>query len=368
MRSQLFAVLLLVVTPVLSVPTPGNDKNDDDCDIRVNYPDSIQAAIDKAKPGDKIIVEKGTYKEQLTITKNGIHLIGKNAVLVPPTPYKNNFCSGLSVDFPPPNGTGLPTEAGICIYNKDTNLAPYQRELQHRKIASMGDYIKDVTIRGFKVEGFNGENIAVIGGQDTRISNNQLIGGYQYGFLTVGSKHTVANNNIVTITPFGFIGMCMDDKADAKFKENEVSGYLIGLCGETSGGLMKRNKVSDNCIGSFIDPGVKGLKIIENTFSGHGKFCPPEFASGLVIQGAQDAQVLRNTFKNIKNDPGKPPGTAIFVDNDAATGLKATGNVFKENVFVDNDFDIFVNFTEPVNTFKGNKCSKGSVPASACTS
>src|ERR1700712_4941189 len=57
---------------------------------------SIQAAIDSAHHGGRIYVKPGTYAEQLTITTDGIALIGYGAVLVPPAAPCVNTCSGLA--------------------------------------------------------------------------------------------------------------------------------------------------------------------------------------------------------------------------------------------------------------------------------
>jgi hypothetical protein len=44
--------------------------------IYVKAHKSIQAAINKAHAGDKIVVEAGIYAEQITISKDGIELVG----------------------------------------------------------------------------------------------------------------------------------------------------------------------------------------------------------------------------------------------------------------------------------------------------
>ena len=66
---------------------------------------SIQAAIDKAKPGDKIVVQRGTYNEALVITTNRLTLSGRSAVLKPPTSRPTTPCSELD-----PSGV-----TGICV-------------------------------------------------------------------------------------------------------------------------------------------------------------------------------------------------------------------------------------------------------------
>src|SRR5687768_410600 len=57
--------------------------------VEVEAGESIQAAIDKAKPYTTIEIEEGTYKESLTISKDGIKLVGegrKKTHIVPPEP------------------------------------------------------------------------------------------------------------------------------------------------------------------------------------------------------------------------------------------------------------------------------------------
>lgn len=119
---------------------------------------SIQAAIASAQPGTKIIVTPGQYAEQLLITQDGLTLVGlPGAVLVPPPAPVPNFCTDLS---------GKGDQAGICITGSNVVLLPYVAE--HKKVQSVGKRIKGVSVTGFTVKGFSGENIAVVGGENTK--------------------------------------------------------------------------------------------------------------------------------------------------------------------------------------------------------
>jgi nitrous oxidase accessory protein NosD len=348
MRFQMIAALLMLAPPAFAAPAPTKDS---DCDITVEPTESIQKAIDKAKRGDKIIVDAGVYYEQLTITKDGIHLIGKNAVLKPPqNGYTKNFCTGLTRNFPPDE---TDTDAGICIYGKGFDLAPYpyNRTLQHRKVSKVGDYVKDVVVTGFNVTGFPGENVAVIGGKNVKIAKNYLIDAIQYGFLTVGSKGTVAEKNVIT-SNFTLV----------PFKDNNISNYYIALCGQTPGGEMRKNTVTNCCYGPFIDPGVKGTKAIENTISGRNSGCMPAHGTGLIVLGAINAIVERNTIENIRN---YGTGLGIYVGDDEATGTKATGNVFKKNRLRNNDLDIIPAGSANDSVFK-NKVCEGTLTPGFC--
>ncbi|KAH7384522.1 pectin lyase fold/virulence factor [Pyrenochaeta sp. MPI-SDFR-AT-0127] len=365
MRSQVLASLLLLIAPAISSPTPG-DKNAD-CYKTVRYPQSIQEAINKARPGDIITVEEGTYKEQLTIKKSGITLIGKKAVLVPPSKFEKNICSGLNENF-----VGEKTEAGICIQGKGIELEKFARE--HRKFKSAREYIKDVTVTGFEVRGFSGENIAVVAGKDIKVTKNKLVDGAQYGFLTVGSKNTLAAGNIIeSATPpfLNFIAMCMDDQSNAKFKENNISGYYIALCTQTQGGEVIKNTVKNCCIGPFVDPGIKGARVIGNTITNRNPACPTSktengggpAGAGIILSGASNTVVKDNTIEYISfgeafNITSGDVGLGIFVNDDPVTGAKAKGNVVKNNKLQFNDFDIFNNATSTDNVIANNRCAR----------
>ena len=52
--------------------------------VIVHPGESIQAAVDAAAPGTTIIVQRGTYAENVEITTDGIKLLGNGATLVPP--------------------------------------------------------------------------------------------------------------------------------------------------------------------------------------------------------------------------------------------------------------------------------------------
>lgn len=358
MRGLSLAALLLLASPILGSPTPGS-KND--CNKTVKPGQSIQKAINSAKPGDKITVEKGTYNEQLTITTSGITLIGKGAILMPPTKFGHNLCSGLNKDF-----AGKDTEAGICIHGKDVKLADFVKE--HKKVISKKDYIRDVVVTGFTVQGFSGENIAVVAGKNVQITHNNLLEGPQYGFLTVGSQSTLAKNNVVTNQALGFIAMCMDDERDSKNVANNVAGYYIAMCTQTNGLVVKDNTITKSCIGVFVDPNIDGAKVIGNKITDRNAFCPtfPEkdnAGAGIIVFGAKNTLVEGNHIANIKNN-GTGPG--ILISDDSIGGVaKATGNKVKRNSISNTDIDIFTDAAAMDTVFAGNKCTT-SAPGDYC--
>ncbi|KAK7425599.1 hypothetical protein QQZ08_007922 [Neonectria magnoliae] len=324
---------------------------------------SIQHAINKAGRGDRIVVEAGIYAEQLTIDKDGIELVGKGAVLVPPKKAVKNHCSGLS---------GPKTEAGICITGKGIKLSPFV--VEHRKVLSVDKTVKDVSVTGFEIRKFSGINIAIIGAKNAHVTKNKLTDGGKYGALTVGSYKTLVSENEVSSTALSpNIAVCMDNFSDVLANKNRVSNYGIGLCVQANGAEVQYNKVKNCCVGIFVDPGVKGAKIRHNYVGPSNPQCPG--SSGIILDGAVDTKVSDNTIEGQKN---MAAGISVFDDECLQTGpsvslsclvLKrkaiASDNVIIRNTFRNNDFDVFVNTTATDNVVKCNDC-KTSFPENLC--
>lgn len=315
--------------------------------IHVQSGQSIQAAIDAAHKGDKIVVEAGNYAEQLTIQKDGISLVGKGAVLVPPATSVQNTCSGLA---------GPDTETGICVAGSGIKLAPFKQE--HRKVLSVDKPVQHVSVSGFQVRGFSGANIALVGAQGSQITGNWLYDGAQYGALTDGCTNTlVADNAVISTTGVLFIGICTDNFAGSQLRNNHVSGYDVGLCIQTSGCEIHHNDISNCCVDVFIDPGVAGAKVQQNRFSALNQACNLTVGGGgVLISGSVDSDVRYNLIEG-QLAGGNAAGVIVLDDFTTDPVSVASGNVVDYNTLRDNDFDIFVNTTGTGNVFAYNDCS-----------
>ncbi|CZR60797.1 uncharacterized protein PAC_10693 [Phialocephala subalpina] len=347
--------LIGLINPVSAYP---NGKT-----IHVTEGHSIQDAIASAKGGDKIVVEKGTYHEQLTISSNGISLVGHDATIIPPDPPVTNPCSGLAGDG---------TQAGICVAGSDVVFnTTFNGE--HHKVISVGNYVKDVSVSGFSVQGFTGINIAVVGAEDASITHNTMSNGAQYGALTVGSKNSHINHNTVNaaggpLKPFHFIGICMDDISTVTITYNDISVYYIALCVQTAGAIIHNNKIHDCCIGAFVDPGIDGVKLHDNEISNAPPSCAESGASfgppyRIRVQGGINTSLKGNKISGILGNKDFP-GVGISVADDSS-GAIASGNKAEQNTLKDNDIDIELIATGKENVFKENEC-KVSIPADIC--
>lgn len=320
--------------------------------------ESIQDAIDGASPGDRIVVRAGNYAEQLTIETDGIDLVGRGAILSPPELPVDNPCSGLA---------GEGTQAGICVTGADVELAPFV--VEHRKVSSVGRRVEDVSITGFQVRGFSGENIAVLGAQDARITRNKLTDGEQYGFLTAGSINTrVTGNTVESSTTLRFIGICMDNVSGVQVSNNHISGYNVALCVQTPGADVRNNDVSASCIGAFVDPFIDGAKIHHNHISAVNPLCATASAFGaygVILDGAVNTDVRQNRIEGQTLRDAFAAGIAVVDDPPTTTPVAvASGNVVTQNILRNNDLDLLVATVGTGNVIAGNKCT---TPKELCT-
>jgi nitrous oxidase accessory protein NosD len=331
---------------------------------------SIQAAIRNAGDRDKIIVEKGTYREQLTISINGLTLEGHDATLNSTgAPDVTNTCTGLV-------GDGL--QAGICVEGSEIVFSNDPINGEHRKVISVSEPAEDTHISGFAVTGFSGLNIAVLGAKEAHIHDNKVSAAPQYGILTVGSKNSHIRHNTVFNTPDytnQFIGICMDDMSTVTISHNDIADVFVGLCVQTSGAHIYNNNVHDTCVGAFVDPGIDGAKLHDNTFSNTPSACPATipnqtppfppryFAAGVTISGAINTEVKNNKFFKITNSETLAVGVIIVDD---PTGAIASGNEIEKNTFEKNDLDVYDIVSGKGNEVKNNACTS-SIPDHLCS-
>jgi Right handed beta helix region len=320
---------------------------------------SIQDGLDGARPGSTVVVEAGTYAEQLTLTADRITLVGRGAILVPPTsPVPPNLCTGLAgpvFDHP-----DVATQAGICVTGRDVELADFDQE--HREVTSVGRRVRDVVIKGLEVRGFTGPQIALVGTAGSRVLDNDLAAAGAYGALSVGSTHTRISHNVVSVAdvPLAGIGICADDAAPAVVDANEVSGYGVGLCVQTQAADFRANDVHDNCIGVYVDPGI-GASVRANRITTSNPECEALGVAptgiGVWLAATVGTQVRDNLIVGQRPTDGFG---ALYLAGAAA------GNVVKHNVFIANTLDVVDASTGPDNVVTQNRCTT-SEPAGLCT-
>lgn len=357
-RAVRMALIAAAVTGVLIPAAPAAASTHT---IVVHAGDSIQAALDAARPGDKVLVGAGVYTEQLVVSTDGVTLVGAGAVLRPPPTVATNTCSGLSG----PIGTnGPPAQAGICVTGTGVSLAPFVAE--HRRFIAVERRVRGVTVSGFRVEGFSGPNVAFVAAADARLKGNVLVDGNHYGAVTVGSIHTRFSRNIVASSgPLHNIGVCADDVAPATVDHNDVSGYAVGFCVQTQGADFRNNVAHDNCVGVFVDPGIGALIRDNRILSNNNPGCVEDFVTGVgvFLLSSHGTTVRGNRIEGHVTE-GAFPAAALLITDDGAFP-PASDNTVRNNRFSDNSLDILVNSAGAGNVVVHNRCTS-SQPTALC--
>ena len=323
-------------------------------------------AIDAAKPYTTIVVAGGVHAEQLTISKDGLTLIGLDTRLIPPPVTVPNVCSGLA--GPAPGEAGAPTETAICVIGHGVTFLPFT---DHRPRRRGRRAVRSVRITGFDITGFTGPYIAVLGGQGVRVDDNDLAGPISFGVLSDGSRRTrITGNRIAghaTQDAVGYIGACVNDVASPLVGGNDIAGQLIGICVATTGAEVSDNRVHDNCVGMYVDPGVGATITRNHIFDNNGcDLSDAEFGRGITMAGAVGTVVRHNLIEGHDAPDGAP---AVRVTDDVGgwhtgTGTVATRNVVANNIIVDNTLDL-VSTATGRNRIRHDVCTS-SVPAELC--
>lgn len=334
---------------------------------------SIQAAIDAAAPGTRVVVGPGTFAEQLTITKNGIQLVGYHATLVPPATVSTNTCSGIAV-LGPPVADSAPAQAGICVAG-DVVVGPFDEVLGHRGIDQVRAEVTGVRITGLAVKGF-GVGVIVAGGRHTRLKHLRVSGVDPYGLLATSSPGTRYIENTVTNGPdtVSTIGMCQARSDGGQFTGNVVSGFIIGLCLSSSDLTVRNNRITGNQIGVFVDPGYHDITVAKNVISDNRRVqpfpVPVPTGIGVLVLGAHHLTIEHNRISDNAFDNGPDDVSAGIVLFDAGETLLAHDITVRRNWLSDNGAGALgadlINLASGAGlVFSGNRCDT-SIGGSYC--
>jgi len=152
MRIRRWTKIAIVMLLSLLVSLPATAAEAGGFRVRVVRPgESIQAAIDAARPGDTILVKPGTYAEAPAVTTDNLTLKGSRGTVLTMPASADTVCTRL---LGPIFG---PVVDGICLFgeiNLDTGevLDPLERP----------------RVSGFVIRGFSGTGILAIGTEDLR--------------------------------------------------------------------------------------------------------------------------------------------------------------------------------------------------------
>ncbi|WP_326668045.1 right-handed parallel beta-helix repeat-containing protein [Streptomyces sp. NBC_01257] len=316
---------------------------------------SIQAAVDAARPGDTIVVRPGTYRESVLITTPGLTLRGSGSrtVIEPGAsgsqPY--NACAKAG--------------NGICVLGTARNT------------------VDDVSLRSLTVSGFTRSGVWASWTDRLEVRSVTSRSNGIWGIAQQRSTRSDIRDSTVRANGDAgvFIANSVDEEGGAsdtlgtRVRGNTLTDNRIGLTARRVRNMtVSDNTFTANCSGVNVvgdegTPKAGAMTIRSNRITGNNKFCaaterlPAMQGSGIVLTGAETTQVRSNV---IRDNVGATPFSGGVVLFKSFVGAKNTDNTISGNVVTGNQpADLANKDTGTGNRFTGNVCTT-SAPAGMC--
>jgi parallel beta-helix repeat protein len=324
--------------------------------IVVHPGESIQAAVDAAHPGDTVMVSAGTYHEAVCVTTDGIRLRGQGAVILPPAQPPLTPCSF--------DASGQTVGIGVVgAFDPATG--------------EVSDPVSDVTISGFRVEGFEAVGIAMIGGHNVDIVDNTAVNNEEYGIARFVSTGGSLRNNRATGSEEAGLYLGDSPEAHATIVGNTAwdNGFFGIFVRDSAHGTVVGNTSYGNCVGIITLSShaiVEDWTVTGNTVHDNVKACPasddgpPASGIGIAVAGGRDIVVRGNDVGgNRATGPTIASGGVVVFGLSAIGGPDPNGGLVQGNQLRDNDPDLYYDSSGTDNRFVGNACVT-SIPTGLC--
>jgi parallel beta-helix repeat protein len=350
-RAAITALALAAATLVGAAPASATA-------LVVHPGESIQTAVDAAQSGDTVVVLPGTYHEAVCVTTDGITLRGARAVLVPPAEAPQTPCA-----FGPEG-----QQIGIALFGQ-----------LNFETGEVIDPLSDVTVSGFRVEGFAEFGIGMLGGEDVDIVHNTAVDNEEYGIVRFVSTGGTLKGNRATGSEEA--GLYLGDSPQANASIVGNTAWDNGLFGifvrDSSHGSVVGNHSFGNCDGIIVlstspetraeDWTVKNNRVHDNTKAcPAGEEGPPLSGLGIFLAGASHSTVLGNVVtSNRPSGPSLVSGGIAVASTAFLGGSDPVGNLVKGNRLRDNQPDLFYDGSGSGNVFVHNSCET-SIPDGLC--
>lgn len=308
--------LLIMLVSLLRSPTVQAT------DIQVNVGQSIQEAINQARPGDIVTIQKGTYTELLTIDKS-IMLKGEEGAVI------DGAGDGNVITI---TGDAVTIE-GLTVQNSGSNQTDSGIYIQEGSNHVVKDNVFKDTMHG----------IYVNKGQGNTISRNQISSVSEHFsnrgsgiFILDGSGHIIEDNRMMRVQD----GIYAESASELILRNNTALGSRYGLhLMFAEDVLAEKNHMESNITGLMIMDS-KRIQVLDNEVI--NQFHVRGF--GLLIYESNDLLLQGNEIR--QNSTGLSLEKTVDVEikrniiSANQVGLEFIGeninNIFTENNFIAN--------------------------------
>lgn len=320
---------------------------------RVQPGESIQKAVDAAKPGDTVLLSPGLYHESVTITTSDVTLRGMNAdsTVIVPDATSTRACAKAG--------------NGICVSGTE------------------GRRVERVTVRALTLKNFTKSGLWATRTDRLKVQGVTAEKNGQWGLAQERSVRGVFSHNIAEHN--GDAGLFVSNTVDReegaqdakalKIRDNLLLGNRIGVTVRRLRNLtVEHNEITGNCTGVFVvgdesAPHAGALSVSRNYVYQNNKKCPATArlpflqGSGIVLTGTEKTLVARN---RVEDNVGTSPLSGGIVLFKSFVGALNERNEIRDNVVLRNGTaDLANRDTGKGNIFQGNRCSV-SEPAGMC--
>ncbi|MER6622123.1 right-handed parallel beta-helix repeat-containing protein [Streptomyces sp. NPDC000931] len=321
---------------------------------RVQPGQSIQEAVDAAKPGDTVLLAPGTYRQSVDIKTSDITLRGHGAgrtVLVPAGEAGKSACAKAG--------------NGICVTGTDKSP------------------VENVTVRSLTLRGHAENGLWATGTDGLEVKYVLAEKNGQWGIAEERSVHSVLSHNLVRKNGDAglFVANTVDTEEGARDAErtvishNRVADNRVGVTVRRLRNLtVHHNEATGNCAAVFVvgdesKPRAGDLRVTHNHIHANNKYCPktPRLpflqGSGVVLTGAEETLVAYNRVEDNKGTSPLSGGIVLFK---SLVGTPSERNEIRDNLVTGNSpADLADRDTAENNTFSHNTCTL-SEPAGMC--
>jgi nitrous oxidase accessory protein NosD len=330
--------------------------------IVVNPGQSIQAAVNRAQPGDTVLLKPGVYRQSVQIRTDQITLRGSGdssvgTVLVPPARMPHNICRRI---FP---GTG------VCVVAKVVNS----------KTGAVGRRVYGDTITDLRLTGFRGSGVFGYGTYGLSVTNVSALHDGDYGISRFESTKTLFADDVAAGNHEA--GFYVGDSPDAAtiVRDDRASGNEFGIfIRHARGVLVRSNTLTGNCEGILVlDDGQRGgagdAIIRHNGVFGNNKFCPKSEdtpvsvkGGGILLLGAVETRVTGNSVAGNAGRQFNSGGIVVLSARSLTHGSNPNHDTIVHNTaFGNRPADLRWDGTGTDVRFRANHCGT-SAPARLC--